>query len=157
MRPGDVLETAVWLDGRETQQQRDQFQADAAEQMRAEAQVFDCVIGPLRWIMKKPGDERVPEKPQHIDGPDVCLLVAEADVFKAPSGNFLAELEPKDLLKLRKLTRKGYERAWQQWVRDGLVKGRCPRLTDRQADTLINDLGPDAAVAALERGSATIQ
>ena len=147
MSPGDTLETAIWVDGNETPAQWQQFKADVLEQMTAEVAASGYAISPLRWRTKKPGDERVPARPPHVDGPDVRLLVGEATVMPALSSNFLADLEPKDLTLLRGITRRAYARQYPAQ----------PPLSDRQADTLINDLGPDAAVAALERGLATIQ
>ena len=85
--------------------------------------------------------------PPHIQGPTIRLLIAEADLVIPNSGNFLAELGPKDLRLLRNITRRAY----------ALQYPGESRLTNRQCDTLINDFGPDAAVVALERGQATIQ
>ncbi len=149
MKPGDTIETAIWLDGRETPQARAQFEADVSAALVERASAENAVLAPVKWSVKRLGEDRVPEAPDHIQGPDVRLLVAEADVLSvAPTAShFLSELEPRDLTRLRQITRRGYRRAYPG-------QGR---LTDRQCDTLINDLGPEAAVAALERGNATIQ
>ena len=58
------------------------------------------------------------------------------------TNNFLAELEPSDLARLRRITRAAYARAFP-WRRP---------LTDRQADTIICDLGPEAALDSLSAG-----
>ena len=146
MRPGDTLETAVWVGGKETPAQFEQFKGDVMEQMTAAASASGYSLSPLRWFTKRPGDERVPEKPDHVSGPDVRLLVGEATVMP-PLSFFAAELGPNDLADLRALTRRRYVQAYP---------AEAP-LTDAQCGPLINDLGPDAAVAALEKGQATIQ
>ena len=157
MKPGETLEAAIWVDGRETEGQLAQHKANVLEIMSAEVQAAGYALSPLRWLVKRPGEHRVPDVPEGLEGPDIHLLVAEADVMTMAANNFLADLEPRDLQRLRYLTRHAYQRTWQQWVAEGLAKGPAPILTDRQCDTIISDHGPDAAVAALEIGEATIQ
>ena len=147
MKPGAVIEAAIWLGGTETEAQLDKYSADVLESMSVAAKANGCALSLLRWRTKKPGDDRVPVQPDHITGPDVRLLVCEATLVPIISSNFLADLDPKDLILLRDLTRRAYARA----------RPAEPPLADKQCDTVINDLGPDAAVAALERGEATIQ
>lgn len=151
MKPGQTVETAMWLDGNETPAQAAQFRQDVLTAMLEVARQQGMALSPLRWTEKHPGDDKVPEVPDHIQGPDVRLLVAEADVMacleKVGVGNFLAELEPRDLMRLRRVTRKAYAKQFPMYH----------PLTDRQADTLINDLGPDAALASLETGRMLIQ
>jgi len=149
MKPGDTIEAAIWLDGRETVQQVERHRDEVMLAMLEQAQAVGVSLTPLRWVEKRPGDDRVPPVPEHIQGADVRLLVAEADVtaMTAAPSNFLAELEPSDLRRLRAVTRSAYHRRYP---------GQ-PQLTDRQCDTLINDLGPEAAIAALHAGRATLQ
>lgn len=56
----------------------------------------------------KPGDERVPGVPDHIQGQDVRLLVGEALVLGRKTvlklNSFLNDLDPKDLTRLRQIT-----------------------------------------------------
>ena len=150
MKPGETIETAIWLNGTETPELLARFQADAAEIMLEVAMSEGVALTPLRWATKQISDERVPEVPDHIQGPDVRLLVAEADVMENVTkdiSRFLSELEPRDLVRLRRVTRDAYARQWPgQTV-----------LTNRQCDTLINDLGPEAALASLESGRMFIQ
>lgn len=156
MKAGDTIENAIWLNGTETPELLARYKGDVADAMIEVAQSQGAALTPLRWTEKRPGDERVPAVPDHIQGPDVRLLVAEADVVSMraqDTGNFLAELEPRDLARLRRVTREAYAR----WCRENPGKGQREPLTDRQCDTLINDLGPEAALASLERGYATIQ
>ena len=118
--------------------------------MMETARQQNTALTPLRGTEKRPGDDRVPPVPDHIQGPDVLLLVAEADVqvlMGYDPGNFLAELEPRDLGRLRGITRAAYARRYPV---------RAP-LTNPQCDTLINDLGLDAALASLEHGQMIVQ
>lgn len=149
MKVGDVLEAAIWITGDEPPGLVDHHKR-AVEETIAEENVKRRVLcGPVVWTAKRPEDPRVPAVPKHISGSDVRLLVCEAEILDIapPPGRFLAELEPKDLALLRSITRIAYERQYPGHE----------RLTDKQCDRLINDLGPEAAVAALSRGSATIQ
>lgn len=144
MKPGDSLECAMWIDGRETPEQRAQFERDVAEAMHR-SQAHGTILGPVIWSEKLPGEERVPPVPNHIAGPNVRLLVAEARVvglvanMNNPVG-FVHDLEPDDLAILRRVTRRQYEAQYPGHA----------RLTDQQTDTLINDLGPEAALDTLE-------
>lgn len=139
------VETAIWLDGRETPADYTRFKHDVESTMRESSTIQGHILGPVTWAEKKPGDERVPAVPDHIAGPNVRLLVAEAQIIGLrPVGkqasSFVYDLELDDQARLRRVTRREYERAFP---------GRA-RLTDRQCDTLINDIGPEAAVAALQ-------
>ena len=141
---GDTVECAIWVDGRETAEQRQQFEHDVQEAMVNGQRAHGAILGPVTWTEKRPGEQRVPPVPEHIAGPDVRLLVAEARVIglvanlNNPVG-FVHELEPDDHALLRRITRREYQKQYP---------GQ-PRLTDRQCDTLINDLGPDAALETL--------
>lgn len=144
-RVGDVLEVAIWMDGRETMADRWRFKKDCKSAIKNAADSNGHVVGPLTWTEKKPGDDRVPDVPDHVQGPDVRLLVAEAQIVgtkpiaKVLPG-FVHDLEPDDAALLRRITRRKYEEEYP---------GNS-RLTDRQCDTLINDLGPEAALDTLK-------
>lgn len=140
---GETVDIAcIWLDGRETPEQRRQYEQDVNTVLLDTARQ-KYVLGPLSWTEKRPGEPRVPPVPPHIDGPDVRLLLVEAVVLaerlstRTPVG-FVHDLEPGDLALLRRVTRRRYEAAYP---------GRT--VTDRQCDTLINDLGPAAATDTL--------
>jgi hypothetical protein len=151
VKPGDTVETAMWLDGTEPPELLARYRQDVLNAMLELARSQNLALTPIRWTEKRPGEDRMPEVPDHIQGPSVRLLVAEADVLACLEnydvGNFLAELEPRDLMRLHRVTRKAYAKQFP---------GRV-RLTDRQCNTLINDLGPDAALASLETGRMLIQ
>lgn len=143
-RLGDTFEASIWIDGRETVAQRARFEDELTAYLAHVAEREHVIIGPLMMHEKKPGDDRVPTVPDHIQGPDVRLLVGEAKVTGiVPTSYFTEDLEPDDLRRLRKITRRAYERH---------MPGQ-PRLSDRQCDTIINDLGPESAYDALRRDS----
>jgi len=141
---GDTLEAAIWLDGRETVLERSRFVLDAEDALYQAGARHGRVLGSVRWSEKRPGDDRVPPVPEHIQGPNVRLLVAEATVVNVVGveralPGFAHDLELDDLARLRRVTRRQYRREYPDQ----------PELTDRQCDTLINDLGPAAAVDTL--------
>lgn len=145
MRVGDVVETAVWLTGEEPKDLRDDYKADVREAISSLCQEKGFVHGPVEFVKKRPGDDRVPPVPNEVQGIDVHLLVAEAKIIGRldyRSGGFIAELEPRDLERLRQITRRAH-RAY-------LPDGETPReLTDQEVDDIIDELGPEAARDAI--------
>ncbi len=147
MKPGDVLEAAIWLDGRETAEHRRLYEADLQEQLARAGNLYGMVIGPLMWTEKRLGQNRVPKVPDEIAGPDVRLLVAEATVVcrvpehTAAGGSFVHELDPADLARLRDITRHAH--AWR--------KPGERRLTDAECDAVIEEIGPDSALRTLKQ------
>ena len=145
MKPGETLERAMWMDGTETVRQIALHKTVMLESMLQQAQSEGLALTPLRWVTKPVGDGRVPEVPDHIQGPDVCMLVGEADLLMGTAlvaNNFLAELDPSDLARIRVITRDAYATRYP----------RRQLLTNPQCDTLINDIGPVAALATLKHG-----
>lgn len=141
MRPGDVLETAMWLDGRETEEQMAMHRKVCQQAIARGQEEEGVVIGPIKWVEKYPGDDRVPEVPKGIQGPNVRLLVAEAKVVcMAPHvplpGSFLLDLDKKDLARLREATRR-------VWRKDN---PHAPDLSDSECDQIIEECGPRAAL-----------
>lgn len=151
MNIGDTLDAALWIDGRETAEQRRRFEIDVSAALAEGQEEHGVIIGPVIWTEKKPGEERVPPVPDHIQGPDVRLLVGTAKViaFMPVFGEsrFYDDLEPDDQERLRRITRKAYKRDFPGY----------PRLTDRQCETLINDLGPEAGLDALRANDTDIR
>lgn len=130
MKPGDLAEYAIWVDGTESEAMLRQWKADCGYMM---AQAHDPVLklGPLSFEIKRPGEDRVPPVPDRISGPNVRLLVATAEVLgfeRVAKRSFLAELDRKDLARLRTATRR-----------------TSGDLTDVQCDAIIERLGPVAA------------
>jgi hypothetical protein len=142
MQLGDTIETAIWLDGRETKAQRSAYEREVTEAIDMECSTNGFLHGEIKFHVKHPYDDRVPEVPEHIEGTQPRLLVAEADIvakkFETTS-TFVSTLETKDLLKLRKITKAGY-------LKNGHV------LNDHQSDQVIEMLGPDTIHDIITRG-----
>ena len=144
IKPGEVLQVAIWLNGIETQKMKDQFQKDIREGLAA----TNLITGPVIMTELKPGDEHVPLVPDYIQGPNVRLLVGESVVidyvpeepdYEAGEGNFVGDLEPDDLERLRAILRRVYQ---------SYNPGK-PELSTERCDEYINRNGPDAALEAL--------
>ena len=148
MKPGDKVELAFWLSGEETESQLHHYKnVDVPAMMKMTEKVNDVVIGPLTFTTKLPGEERVPKVPDHIHGPDVRLLVCEAQVGigkrqVVPSPGFVFDLTKKDLERLRRITRKEHS-----------VTHPGDRLSDANCDRVIEALGPDIIYKMLKNAA----
>jgi hypothetical protein len=128
---GDVVECAIWLDGTESEAMLRQWATDCPYVM-ANSQEPKLKLGPVAFELKRPGEDRVPQVPDHVKGPDVRLLVGTAELIgfePVRKESFLSELSEADLVKLRKATRKAHGR----------------KLPDAACDQIIERLGPVAA------------
>lgn len=137
MKLGDLAEYAIWVDGTETEQMLRQWKADCGFMM-VQSQEPALKLGPLSFEIKQPGEDRVPQVPDRISGPDVRLLVATAEVLgfeTVKAESFIDGLDKRDLSKLRKATRE--------------AQGR--HLPDAICDQIIDRMGPVAAGALAER------
>lgn len=145
LRPGEILETAMWADGRETPEQMARFESDLKEQLAYFADQEGVIIGPLTVLEKRPGGERVPPVPDDISGPNVRLVVGTAKVlcsvpqFTIQSSRFVDDLDAIDLARLRQTTRASYARHFP----------KRPSLSELQCDQIIDEIGPEAALETL--------
>ena len=141
MRIGDVIESALWITGDEPQTLRRQYERDVNNAIASLCEENGFEHGPVKFIEKHPDDDRVPDVPEHVQGSRVRLLVAEAEIVgKRPlssAGSFVANLEKKDLVRLRAITRRKWAERHQH------------ALTDQQCDECIEELGPEAALDTL--------
>ncbi len=142
MKTGDVLEAAIWITGDESPATRTRYEQDvrsSVEEMCA-AEGYDHAD--VVFIEKRPGDDRVPKVPDHVQGSRVRLLVGEAQIIGKrvidDKGSFIANLDKKDLLRLRQITR-------NQWAKTH--KGQT--MSDSECDGYIELYGPDAAIETL--------
>lgn len=138
MRIGDVIESSIWMTGDESQAVRQQYELDVSQAIGSlcDEHGFEC--GPVKFSEKHPSEDRVPEVPDHIQGSRVRLLVAEAEVIARVvrvEGSFVANLETKDLQRLRLITRQASRQV----------------LTDQECDAIIERYGPDAAIETLRK------
>ena len=145
MKIGDTIETAIWLDGTETRALLRRYDIEAKQAIDEVCKGF--VLGPVRTTEKRPGAERVPAVPDHIQGHDVRLLVVEADIlgFLHAHASFVYDLDRRDLERLRTITR-------------AMARLHDPsiRLTDWDCDEMIDTIGPEAAADAVRRSVDTV-
>lgn len=142
LQPGEVIETSIWMTGEEPSRLKDRFEKDLRTALAEMADAEGVIIGPLLMEEKKPGEDRVPPVPKAIQGPDVRLLVGTATIMDyepVSEGNFVAELEPKDLERLRGIARRAFKR----------LNPDKPDLSTERCDEFINQNGPEIALAAL--------
>jgi hypothetical protein len=141
MKIGDMIESAMWITGDEPQTLRRQYERDVNNAITSLCEENGLEHGPVKFIEKHPSDDRVPDVPEHVQGSRVRLLVAETEIVgKRPlssAGSFVANLEKKDLNRLRAITRRKW--AERHWI----------VLTDEQCDECIEELGPEAALDTL--------
>lgn len=143
---GDFVEAAIWLSGTETEEQLNDWKLTVLGNKRIDFERdYEFEMSPWTFQTKKPGDERVPQVPKGVKGPDVRLLVATAKVGKKrpkivikQALPFAEDLTTKDRNTLRKITR------------DAWVKAHPgERLTDRNCDEVINNLGQEVIMKQL--------
>jgi hypothetical protein len=136
---GDVIESGIWLTGEENEELRKRYEADVSQAVDDLCREEGVIHGPISFLELKPGEERVPEVPNHISGQRVRLLIANSEVVDfipmSSEGSFVANLELKDLIRLRTITR----RAAKQ------------NLTDQECDEIIEQYGPEAAIDTLQK------
>lgn len=144
LRPGYLLENALWLDGRETAEQLERFKREVADALQERADADNVLLSPPEWTIKRPGEDRVPQVPAHISGPDVRLLVCETLVLAVKPqivpGSFLGDLDPKDLMRLRQITRRAHQKH----------NPGAKMLTLEECDTIIEQLGPESAAKCVK-------
>jgi hypothetical protein len=147
VKVGEILELSIWADGHETTEMVAQFYSDVQEAVRQCAERNQLVFAPVQFFEKKPGEDRVPPVPKHVQGPNVRLIVAEALAIgerQVRLTSFLNDLDPIDLKRLRLITRR---------VHYGLnPDGTKRRLTDAEVDRVIEEYGPQAAADVIRSG-----
>lgn len=147
MKPGDIVESAIWLSGEETDQMIQAWKDRVREKTNEKAKLDNMEVGPFNWVIKRPGDDRVPPVPDHINGINVQLLVGEASVIGKrqtiihKQSGFVYDLTKDDLNRLRQITRRAHAH-----------KQPGNRLNDKQCDAVIEHLGPDVVLKMLRNG-----
>jgi hypothetical protein len=145
MRLGDVIESAIWLNGEETPEDRRRFESDVSQAITELCDDLGFLHGPVTFIEKHPDDDRVPPVPDHVQGQRVRLLVAEAPIValkpEPTQDSFIANLDRTDLDRLRQMTREAHAKH---------IPG-AKRLTDPEVDEVIEATGPEAALGALRQ------
>ena len=138
----------MWLTGRETAAQIQQFKRDCMDELANFGAANRCLMGAPTYSEKLPGEDRVPPVPDGLTGPAVRLLICESRVVEAlapqvvRSSGFVHDLDRRDLERLRRITRRAYSRTHP---------GQA-RLTDAECDAIIEEIGPDSAIKTLRGG-----
>ena len=144
MKLGDCIESAIWITGDESQSTRARYEQDVRQAVADLCEEEGFENGPVTFTEKRPGDERVPPVPDHVQGSRVRLLVGEAQILgkcvATSEGSFVANLEKKDLVRLRAITRNEYLKRHPDYV-----------MTDSECDQCIEQYGPEAAVETLRK------
>jgi len=142
LKIGDTIESAVWITGDEASDVRQRFERDVGAAIDKMCTDQRMIHGPVTWLEKHPMEDRVPAAPDHVQGSCVRLLVGAAQVVaqmpdETPA-SFVANLEIKDLLRLRQITRRVHARRYPGGA-----------LSDESCDAAIEELGPEAALDTL--------
>lgn len=142
MKVDDLIESSIWITGDESPATRSRYEHDVRNAIDDMCADEGFEYGKVRFIEKLPGSDRVPKVPDHVQGSRVRLLVAEALIIGKriinSKGSFIANLDKKDLMRLRQLTR-------NQWAKHN--PGH--RLNDSECDNYIEAYGPEAAIETL--------
>jgi hypothetical protein len=150
MKVGDVIESSIWITGDENPEMRKQYEIDVRQAIADLCASEHVSHGPITFHELHPDNERTPQVPDHVQGSRVRLLVGEATVDHpvpvSSQGSFVANLDKKDLLRLRLITRKAWAKQNPKDV-----------LTDQQCDEYIEQFGPEAAVETLRSKYHTLQ
>lgn len=135
MNIGDKIESAVWITGDESKDMRVRYEHDVMEAIDYLCAENNVAYDNIVFIEKHPIDAGVPDVPNHISGSKVRLLIGEATVtgslVETSVGSFVANLDRKDLVKLRCIIR------------------RHRSLSNDDCDAIIEQIGPEAALDTL--------
>ena len=141
---GDVIESAIWITGDESPATRTRYENDVRQVFSDLCAEEGYEYGPVTFIEKRPGDDRVPPVPDYVQGSRVRLLVGETEILcknvLTSEGSFIANLDKKDLIRLRAITRNGLAKYRPDYV-----------MTDRECDQYIEQFGPEAAIDVLRK------
>lgn len=152
IKVGDTLEIAWWLDGRETTHQINQMKdVDFPAEIKNIENEYGILFAPPNYTIKLPGEDRVPQVPNHIHGPDVRMLVCESMAIankpkkltqSSELTGFTLDLPKDQLQRLRVITRRAYFRF------------HGVHISNKNCDQIIEALGPDVAMRTLRAETA---
>lgn len=140
-KPGkDTAQVAIWISDSEPPAKIMWWKAEEApRRLRESADAAGVTLGPITWRELQPGQEDAGHPPDGVQGDNVRLLVAEAEVTghrpQIVTRSFMADLDPKDLARLRAIT----------------VRAALPHvITEAEADAVIERFGPAVAEKVLK-------
>lgn len=149
MRIGDEYETGVWYDANEWINPIAQCGKDLEDAIRHLCSNYRVRCGDIEFEVMKPGDSRVPEVPRWLEsktGVVPRLLVARTTIVGSVvnySTGILADLDKKDLIKLRAITKRAHKVHFP----------KTPELSDEECDSIIDQLGMEVALESLRKGT----
>ncbi len=145
LKIGEELEGAWWFDGRESEAGISIWRGDMVTAFAEISKTEHVLLSPIEFTEFQPGDHRTPQVPDHIQGPNVRMLVASCRVlafaprFTGAGPLFTEQLDKVDLARLRLITRRVHQKA---------RRGSIP-MSDFECDKIINAIGPETAFKTL--------
>ena len=149
MKQGQELEHAVWYDANVDRNPVKSVGESIRDVVKEIASNHRLSIGPVKFRILKPDDERVPPVPRWLEvksGAVPRLLVATAIVKKTnvkrkTEPSLVNDLEPDDLELMRAITRRKFAEFFPY----------APEFQDFECDTMINALGVDVVMDEIRR------
>lgn len=146
MKPGQIIETAIWMNGEETEAEIKKWkEVDLPSLFEIASYENNIKLGDIWFETKSVDDERTPPVPDHVSGDDVKLLVGCAKVLaykkRAEVKSFIDDIIYEDLELLRNITRRVHRRQRSESEED---------LSDGYCDQLIEELGEEAAIRVID-------
>jgi len=150
MNIGSEIEAAIWYDAGNCIDPVNDFGDSIKEGISQMCLKHSVVCGGTEYEVLKPGDDRVPRVPkwlEKIDGSIPRLLVARTRIIATASVQnsigIIGDLDHKDVMRLRALTRMKYQQ----------LNPGSGKLTDQQCDEIIDTLGLEVVLEQLGSGS----
>lgn len=150
MSDPEMFREALWFNS-EADGERQSAERGIVKIMAAFAEEAQVSMGPVIYYELSADDVRVVDPPVEWQAGTPVCLVGVSEVTALPNlyltgfSAFTHELDVQDLDKLRTIHRKQYALAHPA---DVMENGQ---LTDAECDAGINEIGPDIALAGLER------
>lgn len=145
MKPGDVLNCSLWYNSEKPTERHDASHG-VITTIEDTAKANGFRVGPVTLTEIPAGDPRVPEPPAHFQGkPTVLYGEAEivGEIIRPEPFRLSMDLEKKDLIALRKATRREFAKAFP----------KVKPLTDEECDRVIDECGPAAAEKTVRQGT----
>ena len=139
MHIGETVENSWWLTGYETREQVEAIAIALKHSLTEETLKSGLYHGPVHGYNLEPGDPRTPDVPEHIMGPCVILLVAEAEVIGAIPPGMSSDLDMPSLEAMRDVTRKAYAE-----------RNPGALLTDMECDDVIDRIGENTVAGMVK-------
>lgn len=146
MKHGEPVESAFWLDGTEDEELLKGIKGKIVNKLLEQANKHNLTVGKVHFEELDPLSDRVPAVPDHIQGPNVRLLVgwslAQYKPMYGPKYDtpHMDDLTKESRQRLREKTKEMYAKKHPNE----------PPLTDKEADVFAEQLFPRTAAAELK-------